>query len=406
MENPVPNPKLLPCEIRPVSHNGQPALFLKNKLGLVDQGVVVPQGLAPLLQLLDGERDANALRISLMLRFGISLSSSQIEQVIKQMDDALLLETSRYQDAYTQVLSEYRSAKYRAPTLAGVSYPADPEALQTVLDGYLRPYAGSPGFENIRGLLCPHIDYARGHSTYAQTWAQATTAARQAELAIIFGTDHAGSETTFTLTNQSYATPWGILPTDRMLVRALAVALGEEAAFAAELHHRYEHSIELAIIWLHHARRGEPLSVLPVLCGSFAAVLQSSGLPEDQPGRAAAVQLLRQATANRGTLVIAAGDLSHVGPAFDDPQPLGPIEKASLAGEDQRLLQAASQGDAERFLDILKGNGDRHRVCGLPPVYWALRVLEPCQGDTLAYQQCPADQPGGSWVSIAGALWR
>ena len=87
-----------------------------------------------------------------------------------------------------------------------------------------------------------------------------------ADLAIIFGTDHSGGLGKVTPTRQSYATPYGVLPTANGIVDRLADALGEEEAFAEELHHRKEHSIELASVWLHHApgrqrERGRPRAV-------------------------------------------------------------------------------------------------------------------------------------------------
>jgi hypothetical protein len=36
----------------------------------------------------------------------------------------------------------------------------------------------------------------------------------------------------------------------------------------------------------------------------------------------------------------------------------------------------------------------------------ALRLLAPVQGETVAYDRCPADEMGTSLVSVAGLLWR
>ena len=41
--------------------------------------------------------------------------------------------------------------------------------------------------------------------------------------------------------------------------------LGEERAFAEELHHKGEHSVELAAVWLHHFLGGRPCSIVPML---------------------------------------------------------------------------------------------------------------------------------------------
>ena len=64
------------------------------------------------------------------------------------------------------------------------------------------------------GMLCPHIDFARGHETYAQLWERARPSLHDVDLTIILGTDHSGGPGMITPTRQSYATPYGPLPTD------------------------------------------------------------------------------------------------------------------------------------------------------------------------------------------------
>ena len=115
---------------------------------------------------------------------------------------------------------------------------------------------------------------------------------------VIFGTDHAGSAGALTLTRQRYATPWGPFPQDYAVVEGLVAALGEEAAFAEELHHRSEHSIELATVWLHwllrEAGRSDDLPPLvPVLCGSFAPFTHGAADPLADRARVQALAALR-----------------------------------------------------------------------------------------------------------------
>src|SRR5207248_3055928 len=72
-----------------------------------------------------------------------------------------------------------------------------------------------------------------------------------------------------TLTRQRYDTPFGPLDTDHAVVDALAGALGEESAFSEELHHRREHSIELAAVWAASLLGQTRPALVPILCGSF-----------------------------------------------------------------------------------------------------------------------------------------
>jgi hypothetical protein len=193
-----------------------------------------------------------------------------------------------------------------------------------------------------------------------------------------------------------------VLPTDAPLVEALAKALGEEAAFSEELHHRGEHSIELAAVWVHFVRDGQPVPLVPVLLGSFAAFVAGQGEPGEHKPFAAVLEVLRKAMAARRTLVVAAADLAHMGPAFGDPHGLDFIGQAQLRNADQRLLQAVYAGDEAGFFQQLKAEDDRRHVCGLPPIYLTLRLLGETRGEPAGYALCPADPQGLSFVSIAG----
>ena len=49
---------------------------------------------------------------------------------------------------------------------------------------------------------------------------------------------------------------------------------------------------------------------------------------------------------------------------------------------------------------------DRNNVCGVPPIYLALRMLGQVQGEQVAYDRCPADEDGTSLVSVCGVVWK
>lgn len=397
-------PKLRPVEARWITHQEQPALLLRDRLDLSGRSILVPAPLAPLLGLCDGTRDAGRISSAFQLRYGIPLPPGLVESLVEQLDQALLLESPRYAAALAEALAEYRSAPYRLPALAGSGYLADPEELGSLFVDYLSQVDGDGacGDPTVRGLVCPHIDFARGGPVYARAWREAAAAVREAEVVVVFGTDHMGAPGALTLTRQPYATPWGPLPLAREAVEAMAAALGEEAAFAEELHHRGEHSLELAMCWLHYFLGAQPVEVLPVLCGSFQPFVESEETPSRLSAYEGAFAALRAATAGRRVLVVAAADLAHVGPAFGDPDPLGPEEKTALARADEWRLAAACSGDPEAFLGALRRDGDSQRVCGLPPIYCALLALGGAQGEVTAYAQCPADEDAGSLVSVAG----
>ena len=197
------------------------------------------------------------------------------------------------------------------------------------------------------------------------------------------------------------------------MVDAVVQAIGEDAAFGEELHHRGEHSIELGSVWLAYAANGRAIPTVPVLCGSFHRLVEGSA-PRRKQRLDRAISALGRAIAGRRALVVAAADLAHVGPDFGDPAAFGPAEKADLASEGRAgCSNEWSTRDPEGFLEEVRGVGDRFRVCGLPPIYLALRLVRRAvrrqsqgQGEVAAYEQCPTPSANGSWVSVAGALVR
>ncbi|MGQ9676728.1 MAG: AmmeMemoRadiSam system protein B [Chloroflexota bacterium] len=401
-------PKLRAVEAQWISQRGKPALFLHDRLALCDRGVVLPAALAPLLPLIDGTRDIRGLQTAFELRFGTRLPTALLEQLIGQFDEALLLEGPGFTAAYQSALDSFRAAPYREPALAGQSYPAEGQALEQELKGYLDQIranrVGAPAIETrLRGVVIPHIDYQRGGTVYAQVWERAERALQEAELVVIFGTDHNSAASGVTLTRQHYATPWGTLPTAREVVDSVAEAIGSETAFAGELHHRREHSIELAVVWLHYLRRRIDYRLVPILCGSFQPFLDGAADPSTDATLTRAIQALRDSTNRQRTFVVAAADLAHVGPAFGDSIRYGPSERASLATADNASLQAICSGNPDAFFQAIREERDRRRICGLAPIYLTLRLLGDIRGEVVAYAQCPADA-GDSLVSVAGVL--
>ena len=397
-------PKLRSLGVQPVMHNGQPALFLRDPLQLSEHAVVIPQQLASILPLLDGTRDPAGIRAALAVRTGQVLPDGFIERVVDQLDQAYLLDNANFQRAYRRALEAYRSAPHREPSSAGLSYPADPRALRRLLDGYLNgSQARTEAAAQARAVLSPHIDYQRGGGAYARTFAAAAQAVREAELVVVFATDHAASTSRLTLTRQHYATPYGVLPTDLEIVEGLAATVGEEEAFADELHHVGEHAIELPLTWLHHVRGGEPCRVVPILCGTFHNFIAGEQNPWDDPTLNAAIDYLRPVIDAPRTLVMASGDLAHLGPAFGG-RPLGVVERARIQVDDRRLIETMVAGDAVGFFSSIKAENDRRNICGTAPFYMALRAVSPASGTQTAYDRCPADERNTSVVSIVGVV--
>ncbi len=398
-------PRLRPLDIQPTLHQRRASLLLRDPLELSDRYLILPQALGPALFLCDGNHDAPAITLRLRNEFGIRIEQDVVDELIAALDDALFLQNPRAAAALTAAVETYRAAPFRPPSIAGNGYPADPDELRAQFDSYLdavgpvRPMPPSG-----RALISPHIDYQRGHKVYARVWKEAAAMARVAELVIVLGADHYGGFNQITLTRQNYATPYGILPTALDLVDALAAAIGEDKAFAGELYHRREHSIELVLVWLHHMRGGQSVPVLPILTGSFQPFLGDSLPPAADPTLQTLLTTLPHLIAGHRTLIIASGDLAHIGPAFGG-EPVDLIARADLRAHDDELISHLAAGDAESFWRFIAQRGDDKNVCGLAPFYLTLNLLGQVEGQRTGYAICPADEHNTSVVSVCGMVF-
>jgi AmmeMemoRadiSam system protein B len=391
-----------------VYHQGEQMWYLRDPLELSSEQLVMPPALAQLLFFCDGSRTPQQIHAAFCQQIGQPLDFAITEQALAQLDDACLFDNERARQALAQQKADFRSQPHRPPALADLSYPANPRQLTMLLNDYgaddnlngWQPWRG-------RAIISPHIDYQRGGKVYSKVWQRAKTAVLEADLIIILGTDHNGGAGTFTLTRQPYATPYGVLPTDTELVDELAAAIGEEAAFAEELHHRREHSIELSAVWLHYIYQQagvEPRPMVPILCGSFHQFVMNGAHPAEDDLLETAVTTLRAATAGKKVLTVASVDFAHVGPAFGDDYIMDDPHRSALRQADHNLVQAIIRGDDASFYNQIAAVEDRNKVCGFSSIYLMLRYLQATEGIQVAYDHCPADDDNHSLVSIAGIL--
>ncbi len=397
-------PKLRLIRIEHYVSDGQPTFVLMDPLRLVaEQGLMVSVVAGGALIAADGTRTLPEIQAFIAEHTGLDLPVDMLQQLFAELDRLALLDNQRFVQIKQQVVADFRSAPFRPTSCAGSTYPDDPQALAQLLDDYFAAAEQHSAPADFRGIVSPHIDYARGGSVYAQTWLATAAAIKDAELVVVFGTDHQNGGL-FTLTRQNYATPFGPLPTDQSVVDALVDIIGEEAAFADELNHRYEHSLELVLVWLHYLRRDNPPPIVPILNGSFYEYMLNGSSPDHDPTIRGVIEVLRKVAAERRTVFVASGDLAHLGPAFDTEPVTAGAGLEQLLQDDSGLMTAIANGDVDDFYGRIKVEQNARNVCGTAPIYLLLKSLGETEGQVLAYEQCPADPQGTSWVSVCGAV--
>ncbi len=389
--------------LEPILREGRRSFALSDRLQVAKDGLVLSPPLAAALSFFDGKRSADMIDAAFTKHYGQTISVDAVNQLIGALDDALLLDNERGRQAQQAALTHYRNESQRAPSCAGSSYPDSITTLKRNLNVYLAQDASPVTITRpARAILSPHIDYARGGHVYASAWKQIEAEAHAAKLVIIIGTDHY-SNALFTLTKQNFATPYGVMPTAHSVVDGLAEAVGRKAAFENELYHTIEHSIELPLVWLQHMRNSEPCEIVPVMVGSFHPFYRDGAGPMSDARVTGFLDALHTLTQGKRTLIIASGDMAHVGPAFDG-DPLDAAAKAELKQTDQSLITHLNAGDADGFFGAIAETHNENNVCGVAPFYLALKHLGTTQGQTLDYDVCPADDENTSVVSICGTI--
>jgi hypothetical protein len=402
-------PCLRPVEAFPASIQGQDVLCLRDPLHYSDMVVSVPHQTAAILELFDGAHSLQDIQEAIGRRFGMLLAREQLLEVVRSLDECLLLESPHFVGHREAVERDFRQAPQRPARLAGKSYPAEPEALRRELDGYFGAADGpgdtapSPAAARLRGLVVPHIDFPRGGPCYAWGYRE-LAGSPPADRYIILGTVHVPIAQPFALTRKDFETPLGPAEADQEFLEALLARVGPRY-LKDEFAHRGEHSIEFQAVFLRHVIPvGRPVRIVPVLCGSFHQQVEARCAPAPGGQMETFLEALRDTMAAVGgrTVIVASADLAHVGPQFGDPRPLTPGQLRELDAADRRMLSSAEAGDAEGFFRAVAHDGDRRHICGLPPIYAALRILGGHPGRLIRYGQWP--DPNGT-VTFAALAW-
>jgi AmmeMemoRadiSam system protein B len=390
---------------------GKQIFCLRDPMHYTDAIVSVPPQTAAILDLFDGRHSLLDIQEAFARRFGTLLFREQLLQVVQSLDECLFLESPRFASHRETIEEEYRRMAVRPARLAGSGYASDPAALRRDLDGYFAAEDGpqgiapSPAAGRIAGLIVPHIDFARGGVCYAWGYRE-VAGAMPVDRWIVLGTVHVPIERPFALTAKDFATPLGPAEVDHAFLEALLRRVGR-AYLDDEFAHRGEHSIEFQGVFLRHVTPdGRPVRIVPILCGSFHSFVQEHRAPQEGGEVETFLAALRETLKELGgrTVVIASADLAHVGPQFGDPRPLTPGQLREVEAADRHMLRSAEAGDASGVFQAVAGDGDRRHICGLPPIYAMLRVLDGHQGRLIRYGQWP--DPNGTVTFAALALYR
>lgn len=326
------------------------------------------------IRLFNGQRTLHEIHFQVTQNRSGYPSIEDLARLVSELDDCLYLDSRKFQ--------ELIFGPVRKPSCIGC-YSEDPKIIASELNR-LFTADGGPGLPGewgsrvardgeIQGLLVPHMDYGRGGTVYGWGYKELVERSR-ARLFLIIATSHYSGER-FTLTRQNFATPLGVVETDQKLIDRLVELYGE-GLFNDPIAHLPEHSIELEVLLLQHLIP-EPIRIVPLLVGSYADCIEAGSTPESADDIQRMVRSLRKLAAEiqEPFCTIISGDLAHIGPKFDDPEPVNETVLAASRLQDRRILEAAEKADAQAYYRVIQQEQDRRRICGLPPTSLFLSAL-------------------------------
>ncbi len=404
-------PKLRQIDAFPLETSGRKTIGLRDPSSLGDKVVVVSQPTFFVITLFDGKHSLLDIKAEYMRKYGEMLFTENLEEIVKQLDDNYLLENERYEAYRRGMEDEFRKADLRPAIFAGKSYESDSQKLVQQLETYFvspqgpgKPVDGQTD-KPIKGIIAPHIDFQRGGPCYA--WAYKELAeSLSPDLFIILGTVHHPTQNPFVLTRKDFETPLGRVETEKNIIESLEKKVQFDL-FQDEIVQKAEHSIEFQVIFLKYLYRDrKPFKIVPILCSSFQDVITQDNGPQQKPHLSDFVNALSEKVTESDyqTCFIASADLAHVGTRFGDPSPPSSASLQFIADEDRKMLSYVERMDADGFYQFIQREKDSRKICGLPPIYTLLRVMNAGEGKLLNYQQS-VEPDGSSVVTFASMVF-
>jgi len=401
---PLETPAVRALDMHPARLDGKDVIIVRDPLGIMPGTAVLAAHpiLLVFFQLANGHTTCAQMAETVTRATGHIIGKEVFESIAKQLDEALLLLSPRFLEAYERKRQDFANLAVRPP----VVFHADGtdrleliKNLATMLRGHMSGAYAPPAQldlppQSVTGVLVPHIDYERGGALYAWAYKALKEHGTGAKTFIVLGTSHKPMAHRFVATRKDFDTPLGIVKTDGEVLSTLADSFGGEL-FADEFAHASEHTIELQATYIRHTfAEGEMPTIVPILVGSFEEMLGDGTTPKDNDEIMQFCRALRTVLDTYGDKVALIGsvDLSHCGPHFGQPILNDEDREKEIEAGDRATLAAIETGDAEKFFERFREDQNAQQVCSIAPIYCVLSAMENrAVPRVLAYKQANSE---------------
>ena len=377
-------PKLRSVEVHPSStHPG--AFDVTDPTGIATGRLTLSDGALFVVSLMDGRRQRADIQAEFIRQRGTMLFSDDLDQMIRQLDEAWFLAGPGFDAHLAELTARYRAAPFRAIRDKG-SFDVPMGQIGEHFDKMLRQSgspagtpadsAGETGARRVVGLVAPHLDYRRGAPCYGLAYARLAERT-DATRFIILGTNHFGRSSAVVGTRKDFESADGVVPHDADFMRRLDVRCGQDLC-ELEYDHVREHSIELQVLLLRHVLGDRPVTIAPYLCPDPCGPTGTA--PYDAHGadlKDFALALRAEIEAdNVPTCLIAGADLSHVGRYFQDNRDLDADTLHAVEASDRRALDLIVADDPEGLRARITATANATSICSIGCLYVLGKVLQ------------------------------
>ena len=401
MYNDTYRPILRPVEVFTLPDGDSSQVGVRDRSQLSDVVLTLSRPALHILSMMDGTCTCEEMRRKFQAAHGQGLEGEILRSMVDALEDAHFLEGPKF-ESYVQSLQEdYRASGVRSMSHAHALGVED--ASGTLFDSILAEATPEIVNGKIRGIVAPHLDYARGRPCYAVAYG--VLRARDCpQRVVILGTNHFGRSASVVATGNDFETPLGRTRVDIDFLEVLEGKCGDLRTH--ELDHLHEHSVELQVLWLQHLFGSDAFTMVPFLCPDIFGPSETAPADANGVTLRVFVSALTECIAedDGDTLLVAGADLSHIGAAFGDDRPLDKTYLEEVRRYDLLALDRLQSDGADGFRKVIIAAGNRTNICSTGCISALAEVLSDAKSIRLGYHQA-VDQATQTCVTCTAQVY-